>query len=471
MTLSQLFILAFLALLVGRLKRGRSLILLGSSAFIIYWLQPMQKDITLTYWLPTATLAITVLIWLLTSSPEVRSWKQNYPAILILSGVVLLFDLNRYFKLETIFTAATPRPQWLVILLMLLVALGFWLSRFKEPTSLLFVLATAAIILLFVVIKTPLVFSRLFDEISRLREKDVTAGIDFSWLGFSYVAFRLLHTILDRKAGRLPAVPLAEYVNYVIFFPSFSAGPLDRLEHFTQDLRHPKPLENEEWIEAGRRFILGLFKKFVIADTLALVALNEVFARQIDAPSGLWLLLYGYSFQIYFDFSGYTDMAIGLGRLMGIRLPENFAAPYLKPNLTQFWASWHMTLTQWFRSYLFNPLTRFLRANYQTFPSFTVILFTQLTTMVTIGLWHGITASFVCWGLWHGIGLFVQNRWSDFARGRFALDRTPRLFQNTLKYVNVLLTFHYVALGWLFFLLPEPGLAAQTMLKLLGFAR
>jgi D-alanyl-lipoteichoic acid acyltransferase DltB (MBOAT superfamily) len=182
----------------------------------------------------------------------------------------------------------------------------------------------------------------------------------------------------------------------------------------------------------------------------------------------MWFLLYSYSLRIYFDFSGYTDMAIGLGRFLGIRLPENFNGPYLKPNLTQFWNSWHMTLTQWFRSYYFNPVTRALRSSKWKLPSYLVILIMQTTTMVLIGLWHGITVNYLLWGLWHGLGLFIHNRWSDFMRGRPLPGRLPGSTGGVLNFLNPFLTFNFVSLGWLFFILPTPSLTWQAFQKLLG---
>ena len=112
---------------------------------------------------------------------------------------------------------------------------------------------------------------------------------------------------------------------------------------------------------AGTRLVIGLFKKFVLADLLAVISFNDLLVDYVRRPGWMWVFLYAYAFRIYFDFSGYTDMAIGMGRLLGVRLPENFAAPYLKPNIALFWNSWHMSLTQWFRSYVFNPLARWLR--------------------------------------------------------------------------------------------------------------
>lgn len=468
MSISQLFIVAIIAYLVGQFKRGRSLALLGVSAFFIYWLQPPQEQITLTFWLPTATLVITSLTWLLTSTPEARTWKQNGPAVLVLVSVAALMDLNRYFRFDSIFTIETPRVQWVALLILFLLAIAFVLARFKQFPSLLLLIGAFVLVLLFAFVKIPALPNLLFDVIATIRGKSAAGLSPLSWLGFSYVAFRLLHTILDRKVGRLPSVPLGDYVNYVIFFPSFTAGPIDRLERFIQDLGRPVPLDRGGWVEAGTRFSVGLFKKFVVADALAWIALNDVFAEQVHTSAWMWVLLYSYSLRIYFDFSGYTDIAIGMARLLGVRLPENFASPYLKPNLSQFWNSWHMTLTQWFRSYFFNPLVRAMRSNSQRLPPLLLILAAQLSTMVLIGLWHGVTTGFVLWGLWHGAGLFLQNRWSEYMKDHTPVWGNTPAGQAILRYSGIFLTFHFVSLGWLFFSLSTPAKVWTVMAVLFG---
>ena len=208
----------------------------------------------------------------------------------------------------------------------------------------------------------------------------------------------------------------------------------------------------------------------MIADTLAIIALNDALATQVRTTGWMWVVVYAYAFQIYFDFSGYTDIAIGIARLVGIKLPENFASPYTKPNLTQFWNNWHMTLTQWFRAYFFNPFNRWIRA-YKNTPAWMMILIGQLATMLLIGLWHGVTLNFILWGTWHGLGLFIQNRWSDFVRVRFPNLQQNALFQSALQFGGVLLTFHFVALGWVFFALSEPSLSWQVLLALSGVSR
>lgn len=470
MSILQLAILTIFAVIIGQWKKARLLGLLGTSAFVLYWLQPPQAMVNMTFWFPTATLAVTVLAWSLTASAEARSWKRNWQAALVLTGVILLVDMNRYFQIEQVFITMTPRLQWAAAAVAIVAALVLLMPLLGKFQHLYYAIAASGLVALLALIKTPSALERLIGVVSTLRGNEAMELVPLSWLGFSYVSFRLLHTILDRKAGRFPSVPLAEYVNYVIFFPSFTAGPIDRFEHFSNELNSPALLDRQGWMDAGERIFAGMFKKFVLADALAWIALNDEFARQLQTSGWMWMFLYAYSLRIFFDFSGYTDIAIGLGRLMGVRLPENFAAPYLKPNLTQFWNSWHMTLTQWFRAYYFNPLTRAIRSSKLPLPQPLIVFVAQVSTMVLIGLWHGVSASFLLWGLWHGIGLFIQNRWSDFAQTRMSALAQFGVGQSVVKYAGIFVTFNFVSLGWLFFILPTPALAWQAALKLFGIA-
>jgi alginate O-acetyltransferase complex protein AlgI len=466
MTVVQLGIFAFIAVCIGQLKKGRELAILAVSVFVLYWLQPAQQFVSLAFWIPTATIALTIFTWLLVSPAESRSWRLNWPAALVITGVILLVDLNQFFGFEKIYMTATPRlwmigGAFFIYLIFLFFTVG-WPDRLK-----FFLTATiVAIIFLFIYLKTPFLIARSFDFVYTLRGQEPAAHYIFSWLGFSYIAFRLIHTIRDAQTGRRPALTLSEYVNYVIFFPSFTAGPIDRAERFVEDLRNPVELTKQEWLGAGRRFFVGMFRKFVIADSLALIAINETLVNQVHSAAWMWFFLYLYSLRIYFDFSGYTDVAIGLARVMGIRLPENFASPYFKTNLTLFWNSWHMTLTQWFRAYFFNPMTRWLRTREYSIP--VIIFITQLSTMSLIGLWHGVSWNFLLWGIWHGLGLFIQNRWSELVRARQATPLPPRR-QLLLNGIGMFLTFNFVSLGWLFFTLPSPQLAMMAMAKLFGF--
>jgi alginate O-acetyltransferase complex protein AlgI len=182
-------------------------------------------------------------------------------------------------------------------------------------------------------------------------------------------------------------------------------------------------------------------------------------------------MLYAYAFRLYLDFSGLSDIAIGLGALMGFTIPENFTAPYRKSDLTAFWNSWHITLAMWFRAYYFNPVTRTLRASRLKLDPALIIAFSQITTMILIGMWHGNTWNFILWGAWHGVGLFIHNRWGNAMKPRAReLDARPRLKQG-LNLAGLLLTFHFVVLGWVWFALPTLEQAVAVFQRLFGLGR
>jgi D-alanyl-lipoteichoic acid acyltransferase DltB (MBOAT superfamily) len=290
-------------------------------------------------------------------------------------------------------------------------------------------------------------------------------------VGISFLTFRMLTYVIDVARGGLDPVPLLDFAVYVAFFPYLLAGPIARAAEFLPQLRGPRDPRSVDAARAFRLILGGLAKKVLIADYLATHLVNGLFTAPDQYSSWETLIgIYAYAVQIYCDFSGYTDIAIGMGRLLGIRLPENFAAPFLKPNLTQLWNSWHITLTQWFRAYFFNPVTRFLRTQKQPLPFTFILLLTQTSTMLLIGLWHGITWNFALWGLWHGLGLFVQNRWSEFIRIRFPDLGTIPVSRAVLNAGGILLTFIYFSLGIVFFALSTPQLSVQAFLKLFGIA-
>ena len=468
-------VLAFIGVSVGlRLvskQELRSWLILAASVLAVFLLQPVSAIRHLDFWLPTATLAVTALCWIVVTPPESRGQAANRSAAGVLVGAVLLLGLTRYFPLQSAWLVVRPPVFMEVFAVTMAVGVGSGVLARTYQTRWKAVLpgVIAALIGLLVVLKTPELSLLVSQGLRGLTQQSVqqASALDLRWLGFSYVCFRLIHTLRDRQKGLLPVVSLRDYMIYVIFFPAFLAGPIDRLEHFVPNLHNEN--ERAEGIAlGGQRVLVGLFKKFVLADSLALIALSPANALQVHSPLWLWVLTYAYAFQIYFDFSGYTDLAIGLGLMMGIRLPENFLRPYAQPNLTQFWNNWHITLTQWFRAYYFNPLLRWLRKQRVRLSPVMVVLVLQMSTMVLIGLWHGVMVNFVIWGAWHGVGLFVHNRWSDFARTRLAWMQSKPGLQRSLRVVSTLATFHYVALGWVWFALPTPSLSLSVLARLVG---
>jgi len=292
-----------------------------------------------------------------------------------------------------------------------------------------------------------------------------------SWFGFSYIAFRLLHVLIDYRNGRLPALSLRDFALYVVFFPTLSAGPIDRVQHFASMLTTAadKHFELRYVWAGGQRILWGLFRKFVLADSLANLALSP---RLIQAaplhPLGTWLMLYAYAFYIFLDFSGYTDIAIGIGLLIGITLPENFRRPYSRRNIALFWNSWHITLSNWYREYVFIPASRaLLKARWHPLLAAFAV---QLGTMILIGLWHGVSWNFIAWGAWHGVGLYAHRQLVTRAASIApAPPGSPRAY--AAQAGSVIVTFHFVALGWVFFALPDLHSSLKVFAALFGIAR
>lgn len=473
MTISTILIIAALALLLRVTFRGqgRAWALMIVSIAVIYYLQPGLTIRDLDFWLPTATLMLVICSWVLTAAPEEKTWKNILPTLAVLLGAVMLIAFTRLFSLTGILTPSRPPQIWQVGTALALGLLGFFLlSRLHRPVAGVLTAGMLWLIALLMILKLPQLNSLVAGWLNRLAGGTATAarGMNIHWLGFSYIAFRLIHTLRDRQSGRLPAVTLQEYIIYVIFFPAVSAGPIDRVGCFVKDLRTPLSLNAVDFGEGVKRLVIGLFKKFVVADSLAIFALGAVNATQVRQSGWMWVLLYAYTFQIYFDFSGYTDIAIGMGRWLGFRLPENFNHPYLKPNLPLFWDSWHISLTQWFRAYFFNPFVRRMRSARKPVETWVAVFLAQSATMLLIGLWHGITWNFILWGAWHAIGLFVHNRLAAWLKPRSErLEQKPGV-RGVLKILGVFFTFNYVALGWVWFALPSVQSSLNVFARLAG---
>lgn len=450
-------------------ERLRRWALLMGSIVAIYWLQPARAPLRpLDFALPTLTLLLAFGGWLFTRK-ENKGFAPEDQITLCLSaaligGIALLG--------EVVAVLPSPPPPLGDVILSLLVIGGIILlgaALLPNKNAAIWVIL-GLLVGLFVILKSEPLAVTLALWLRGVVGRPLTlAGVmDVGWLGFSYVLFRLIHTLRDRQAGKLPDLSLREYLTYVIFFPAYTAGPIDRVERFVKDLRALPSLDGPRLVEGSGRILIGVLKKFVIADSLALFALNSVLASQAQRPLDLWWMVYAFAFQLFFDFSGYSDIAIGVGRLYGINLPENFNRPYLKSNLTQFWQNWHATLSAWARFYVFMPFSRVLLTRKPKPPTNLVVLCAHLATMITIGLWHGINLNFLIWGVWHGIGLFIHKLYSDRTRLFYQnLGERPGL--KRVVYVGgVLLTFHFVALGWVWFVLPNLSQGFQTMGRLWG---
>lgn len=482
MTLTQLAIfgaigLGYAAIVPGRM---RGWLLMAVSVFAVYWLQPAVPIRRVDFILPTLTLGLAIVVWSLTRHPEGKFTKADAAALVVTAVIVVAIALTRYLIPELRPTPSRPPAIVYVLAGMGMFALVWgatdWIGRTGGMSRRLrlVIVAQVVIVAIFVVLKTD-ALAKLASEWARgvtNQSTSLAKASDWQWLGFSYIAFRLIHVLRDVQAGRLPkGISLREHLTYVVFFPALTAGPIDRIERHIRDDRAlvgMKGLDAPRITEGLTRIGVGLLKKFVVADWLALIALDSQNAEQATSAGALWILLYAYALRLWLDFSGYSDIAIGLGVLFGIHLPENFDRPYLKNNLTAFWQSWHMSLSSWARYYVFNPVSRvLLRREPKPNPN-AVVLTAHLSTMILIGLWHGVTVNFFVWGLWHGVGLFVHKMWSDRTRIYYMTLHERPMVKWAWTAAGWLVTFHFVVLGWVWFSLGDFATAVEVLGRLVG---
>jgi alginate O-acetyltransferase complex protein AlgI len=286
-------------------------------------------------------------------------------------------------------------------------------------------------------------------------------------LGISFFIFQGIAYVLD--VHREEAVPQRKLFHFALFmalFPKIVAGPIIRYNEVADDL-DTRTYRVDQIASGVKRFIVGLGKKVLIANTLALTA-DQVFTISANelTTSVAWLGLISYTLQLYFDFSGYSDMAIGLGRMFGFNFQENFNYPYVSKSLTEFWRRWHISLSTWLRDYLFIPLSYVLmtnrvrkkmaqgnyKYNYRIAVSITVVF-------ALCGLWHGAGWNFVFWGGLHGLILATESLW---------LGKAMKKLWNPLQHVYLLIV---VMLAWVFFRMPSFENALDFIKSLLGLSR
>lgn len=283
-------------------------------------------------------------------------------------------------------------------------------------------------------------------------------------MGISFFTFQALSYIIDiyRKTVPNDRDPI-RFGLYMTFFPKLITGPITPYHNLSKQITH-RVLNLDDFAEGVKRFIFGLGKKVLIADTVARTA-DHVFAVPVEQQTaGLaWLGVLSYGLQIYFDFSGYTDMAIGTARMFGFKLPENFNYPYIADSIKDFWTRWHISLAHWLRDYLFLPIAyavmrrikqdRLLRVKVEHW-SYTISAF---TTFLLCGLWHGAAWTFMLWGVFYGVLLIIEH----LGLRKF-LKRKPRA-------VRIFYTQFMVMMGWVFFRSDGLGYAWGYFKAMFGF--
>lgn len=260
-------------------------------------------------------------------------------------------------------------------------------------------------------------------------------------VGISFYTFQTMSYVIDVYRKKLePAKNLIDFALYVSFFPQLVAGPIERAEHLLPQIQNPRRMSKGKFLEGLHLSFWGLFKKVVIADNMAQIA-DYVFMPGQVLPGWVTLIgIYAFAFQIYGDFSGYSDIARGTAKMMGFELMVNFRQPYLAANPSDFWKRWHISLSTWLRDYLYIPLGGSRHGTWQTYRNLAI-------TMLLGGLWHGASWMFVVWGGYHALLLILYHAYQS------AVRTSPPGFwaSRAMHAVKVCLTFHLVCLGWIFF--------------------
>ena len=297
---------------------------------------------------------------------------------------------------------------------------------------------------------------RVYDFLSAFSNSNLGTSFNISNIilpvGISFFTFQSLSYTIDVYRKKMdPVRNIIDFGFYVSFFPQLVAGPIVRASEFIPQLYREFHLTKREFSHALFLISKGLIKKIIISDFIATNFIDRVF----DAPSiysGFENLMavYGYGLQIYCDFSGYTDIAIGLGLILGFRLPINFNSPYKAAGIADFWKRWHISLSRWLKDYLYIPLGGNRKGKFRT--NINLII-----TMLLGGLWHGAALRFVIWGALHGIGLVINRIWNSIFGDRLKQGRIGRA-------IAVFITFQFVSFCWIFFRAPDMN-SVNTMIK------
>jgi alginate O-acetyltransferase complex protein AlgI len=346
---------------------------------------------------------------------------------------VTLFSLYFYYKSSGLF----------FLLLLSTVAIDYHLAAairktlFKSKKQILLTLSIIANLGLLIYFKYTNFLVELISPVAGIEYKPLDI---FLPVGISFFTFQSMSYTIDVYRGQLkPVSHILDYAFFVTFFPQLVAGPIVRAADFLPQLNQPTFVTREMFGRGIFLIVTGLFKKAIISDYISLNFVDRVF----DAPtlySGLENLfgVYGYALQIYCDFSGYSDMAIGIALILGFHFNLNFDSPYQSKNITEFWRRWHMSLSSWLRDYLYISLGGNRKGKFRTYINL-------LLTMLLGGLWHGAALRFVLWGALHGLALGVHRAFSSVFPIRTGSNSW---LWNVL---TTILTFHFVCFCWILF--------------------
>ncbi|MBI5175769.1 MAG: MBOAT family protein [Candidatus Melainabacteria bacterium] len=280
-------------------------------------------------------------------------------------------------------------------------------------------------------------------------------------LGISFFVFEFIHYVVDVYRGHEPIKSFPAFALFASFFPTQIAGPIKRFQDFIPQFLAPAKLTVASFDSGLSLILLGLCKKVLIADNLSFFVQGGFSKPELFSGLDLWLFAYAFAFQIYFDFSGYTDVARGSAMLFGYKVPINFNLPYMACNISEFWHRWHISLSTWLRDYLFIPLGGSRGSKWLNYRNLII-------TMTLGGLWHGAALHFLVWGLFHGLLLTAHKLLQPIKETLPSLKKA--IDSPAGRVASTLLTFHMVCIGWVFFRAETNSLALTMLARMLSLS-
>ncbi|HUT55129.1 MAG TPA: MBOAT family O-acyltransferase [bacterium] len=319
--------------------------------------------------------------------------------------------------------------------------LSWWMDREEGPRKkLVYALALGLALAYFAFYKYTIWFHRTGNATLELFGRDPRFFMQKYVVpaGMSYYVFRLVHYLVERYRGRVEKLGPLKFLHYLMFFPTFAAGPIERSERFKENIG----LDDADALKEGmRRIIFGLFKTMVLANVAHGLCFPVLMDPAAHSRLHLWGAVYALAAYIYYNFAGYSDIAIGTAALLGYKIMENFDQPYLSPNLVEFWRRWHISLGYWLRDYVYIPLGGSRKGRGRHY-------FNYLAVMAACGLWHGGEAHYLLWGALHGAALIVNDWWRTALKRSFL---SGPAFARAGTWAGIAVTFHFAALCWVIF--------------------
>jgi alginate O-acetyltransferase complex protein AlgI len=356
--------------------------------------------------------------------------------------IILLFYYisNNKFKniillIGSLIFYAWGEPKYIILMLISILVnyiYGILIDRFRKCSKFILVIAILTNLGLLSYFKY---FNFFATNVNRIFNGNIIGIRDIALpIGISFYTFQILSYVIDLYKKDINVQKnIFNFALYVSFFPQLIAGPIVKYKYIEEEINDRKV--NLELFSLGvRKFVYGLGKKVILANNLALIV-DSIYANDISSLNTPVVLLAAitYTLQIYFDFSGYSDMAIGLGKMFGFHFPENFNLPYVSESITEFWRRWHISLSSWFKQYLYIPLGGNRKGKIRTYINLFIVF-------LATGLWHGAGFNFIFWGIYHGIFIIIER-----------IFFKKLLDKNKLKFLNHIYVMLVVIIGWIFF--------------------